>query len=78
MHEADRKYLEGWQHALMAIRSKYYTFASDSFYLTKWAYTHKELALTNYLDGLKSINMEDVGADEHPQQPNHAGNPFLG
>ena len=30
------------------------------------------------LDGLKSVNMDEVGADEHPEQPATAGNPFLG
>lgn len=40
MHEADRKYMEGWQHALIVMRSKYITFASDPFHLNKRAYTH--------------------------------------
>ena len=26
LHEADRKYMEGWQHCLMAIQSKYQLF----------------------------------------------------
>ena len=30
LHEADRKYMEGWQHCLMAIQSKFSHFKSAS------------------------------------------------
>ena len=73
--------MEGWQHCLMSIQSK--NFKKYSFRIKKCHFlterlTFLRISLNYNLDGLKCLNMDEIGFEERLNQPDHAGNPFMG